>query len=309
MAKTSLKIGYLPIIDHLILGISKFKAEKYPVLFPHSDIEMVQKSAWNEVGNALMAGAIDMAFMLAPYAMDLYSAKKNIKLLLLSHRDGSVLVTNKKANITKLEDFKGKIVLIPYQASLHHVILHKVLSSAGLTLGLGKDVTTEPVAPGMIPAAIQFDEEGAIAGFIVADPFGTVVVSAGHGDVLKLSKEVVPDHPCCAIVARDEVIQNHPEAVQELIKSFVQSGSVVRQDIEKTIPVAMNFLNQPEPVVRAIMEDKNERFSTERLMPKLDELEEIQNYLIDTVTIPALSGKIEMDKFVDLRFAQAAGAK
>jgi hypothetical protein len=84
---------------------------------------------------------------------------------------------------------------------------------------------------------------------------------------------------------------------------------LVRQDIERIVPVAVNFLGQPEPVVRTILQDKNERFSTDKLMPTLDELNDMQNYLTDTVTKPAISGKIDMEQFVDLRFAQTAGAK
>lgn len=307
MAKTTLKVGFLPIIDHLILGLTKTKIDKK--LEDTPDIELVQKFGWNEVGNALMDGSIDIAFMLAPFAMDLYHAKKNIKLLLLSHRDGSIIVTNKKANISSLQDFKGKIVLIPYQASMHHVILHKLLQSEGLSIGIGKDVMTEVVAPGQIPMMIEYDQEGMIAGYIVAEPFGTVVVNQGHGEVLKLSKEITPDHLCCSVVARDEVIAKHPETVQALINSFVKSGMQVKTDKKWSIRVAMDFLNQPEDVVKAILEDTNERFSTDKLMPSLEELDAAQNYLVDTVDIPAISGKIDMEKFVDLSFAKAAGAK
>ncbi|MCL2398842.1 MAG: ABC transporter substrate-binding protein [Defluviitaleaceae bacterium] len=306
MAK-KLKVGYLPIIDHLILGITKNKIDNG--LEDTPDIELVEKFGWNEVGDALMEGSIDMAFMLAPYAMDLYHTKQNIKLLLLSHRDGSIIVTNKRANINNLQDFKGKTVLIPYQASMHHVIFHKLLQEAGLSLGIGKDVVTEVVAPGQIPMMIEYDQEGTIAGYIVAEPFGTVVVNGGHGDILKLSKDVTPAHPCCGVVVRDEVIAEHRDTVQALINSFVKSGLEVKSDKENTIKTAVSFMKQPEEVVRAILEDPSERFTADRLMPTLEELDAAQNYLIDTVSMPAISGKIDMSKFVDLSFAQAAGAK
>ena len=306
MAK-KLKVGYLPIIDHLILGITKNKIDNG--LEDTPDIELVEKFGWNEVGDALMEGSIDMAFMLAPYAMDLYHTKQNIKLLLLSHRDGSIIVTNKRANIKDLQDFKGKTVLIPYQASMHHVIFHKLLQSAGLTLGIDKDVVTEVVAPGQIPMMIEYDQEGTIAGYIVAEPFGTVVVNGGHGDILKLSKDVTPAHPCCGVVVRDEVIQENRDTVQALINSFVKSGLEVKSDRENTIKTAVSFMKQPEAVVRAILEDPSERFTADRLLPTLEELDAAQNYLIDTVSMPAISGKIDMSKFVDLSFAQAAGAK
>jgi len=307
MASTTLKVGYLPIIDHLILGMTKHKLDTKAEDF--ANIELFQMFGWNEVGDALMNGSIDIAFMLAPYAMDLYHTKPNIKLLLLSHRDGSVIVTNKRANISSLQDFKGKVVLIPYQASMHHVMLHKLLQSEGLSVGIGEDVMTEVVAPGQIPMMIEFDEAGMIAGYIVAEPFGTVVVNQGLGEVLKLSKEIVPSHACCAVVARDETIQNHPEAVAALIKSFVQSGQDVKGDMEGTIQTAVSFLNQPEEIVRSILTDPNERFTADKLLPTLEELDAAQNYLIDTVSLPALSGKIDMSKFVDLSFAQAAGAE
>ena len=103
-----MKIGYLPIIDHLVLGMAKDAKDKGANL---PTVELVQKFSWNEVGDALMNEEIDMAFMLAPYAIDLYTHKQNIKLLLLSHRDGSIIVTNKRANIKTLQDFKGKTVV------------------------------------------------------------------------------------------------------------------------------------------------------------------------------------------------------
>jgi NitT/TauT family transport system substrate-binding protein len=309
MGKTKLRIGYLPIVDHLILGITKQKFENQVEKNEFADIELVQKFGWNEVGDALIKGDIDVAFMLAPYAMDIYFAKKNIKLILLSHRDGSIIVTNKRANISSLKDFKNKTVLIPYQASMHHIIFHKLVQTEGLSLGIGKDVMTEVVAPGQIPMMIEYDAEGMIAGYIVAEPFGTMVVNAGFGNILKLSKDIMPSHPCCSIIARDEIVEKYPEAVQELVSSFVQSGLEVKTQLDQTIKTAMSFLNQKEDVVRTILEDPRDRVTTDKLLPALNELEDIQNYLIDTVTVPSLSGKIDVEKFVDLRFATAAGAK
>lgn len=308
MSKLKLRIGHLPIIDHLILGLTKNKVENNPDFLKHSEIETRQMFGWNEVGDSLINGEIDIAFMLAPYAMDLYHSNKNIKLVLLSHRDGSVIVTNKRANIETIEDFKNKTVLIPYQASVHHMIFHKLMRAHGLSVGIGKDITTEVVAPGQIPMMIEYDQEGCIAGYIVAEPFGTQVVNAGFGNVLKLSREIWNDHPCCSIVVRDEIIQNHPEALQELINSFVKSGFEVKQDLSNTIAVASGFLGQSEEVVRTILGSSEDRVSTDKLMPNLQELEEIQKYLMDEVSSPVLSGKIDVEKFVDLRFARAAGA-
>jgi NitT/TauT family transport system substrate-binding protein len=226
--------------------------------------------------------------------MDLYHAKKNLKLILLSHRDGSIIVTNKRANIETINDFKGKTVLIPYQASMHHIIFHKLLTSEG---------------PGQIPMMIEYDQEGIIAGYIVAEPFGTVVVNAGFGDILKLSKEIMPSHPCCAIIARDEMVEKHPEAVQEFITALVASGREVYGSLDETIETATEFLDQPKDVIQTILTGPERRVSMDKLMPKAEELSYIQDYLMDTVTTPSLSGKIDVEQFLDLRFAKNAGAE
>ncbi|MCL1884841.1 MAG: ABC transporter substrate-binding protein [Defluviitaleaceae bacterium] len=303
MAKANLRVGYLPIVDHLILGMAKEKQ------LEKTDLQLEKKFGWNEIGDSLKAGEIDVAFMLAPYAMDLFYSEKNVKLLLLSHRDGSVIVANKAANINSIADFKGKTILIPYQASMHNILLHKKLKEEGLSLGIGKDVTTEVTAPGQIPMMIEYDPDGFIAGYIVAEPFGTQVVNNGLGTVMNLSKEIMPNHPCCAVVVRDDVIKNNPESVQELISALVEAGKAVYTNIESTVKTAMDFLGQTEPVVRAILEDPNRRVSMDKLMPKADEFTFIQDYLLDTVTTPALSGKINVNDFLDLSFAKNAGAE
>ena len=298
-----LRVGYLPVVDHLILGMTKEKP------LTKVDVELHKKFGWNEMSDALKEGEIDVGFILAPLAMDLFYSEKNVKLLLLSHRDGSIIVANKAANVKTLADFKGKTVLIPFQSSMHHILLHKRFVEEGISVGIGKDVMTEVVAPGQIPMMIQYDADGMIAGYIVAEPFGTQVVNDGLGDVINLSKDIMADHPCCAVVARAEVVEKYPDAVQEFISSLVESGKNVYADLEGTIKTATTFLDQPEPVIRAILADSNRRVSYDALMPKAEEFEFMQNYLIDVVSLPAISGKIDIGAFLDLRFAEVAGAK
>jgi NitT/TauT family transport system substrate-binding protein len=172
-----LKIGHLRITDHLILGVTEARLRSGEDKLQSCTIKSIVMTGWNSIGEALDKSEIDIAFMLAPYAMEYYYANKNIKLILFSHKAGSIIVTNKRANITKYEDFKGKTILIPFHLSVHHIIIDKLLTEKGLTTGVEKDVVFEVVAPSQIPQAIEWDEEGEIGGYIVAEPFGTQVVN------------------------------------------------------------------------------------------------------------------------------------
>ena len=214
--KTSIKIGHLKITDHLILGITKLKHDQGAETFSHAALETQAMMGWNQVADALAGGAINAAFVLAPTAMDLYKAGVKIKLVLFTHKTGSVLITNKKAGIKSLDDFKDRVVIIPYQLSVHNMLLHKMLTEHGLKPGTGRDpnvdVKLEVMAPSQMPEAIQFDEEGEIAGFIVAEPFGSQAVLAGFGEEFALSKNLWPNHPCCVLVMKEELTEGNPEA-------------------------------------------------------------------------------------------------
>ena len=309
--KPALKIGYLKITDHLILGVTELKLKKGMETFEHCTLETVVKNGWNEVADALSVKSLDGAMILAPTAMDLYKSGVELSLLLLTHKSGSILVKSKNAHIEKIEDFAGKTVLIPYQLSVHNMLFHKLLSEKGLKPGRatekGVDVTLEVVAPFQMPEALEYDEDGEIGGFIVAEPFGSQVIAAGHGEEFYLSKDLWPNHPCCVFVMRNEVIEKHPEAIQEICTSFVKSGLAVDAQPEPAAVIGGDFLSQDKNVIQKVLTTPPDRILTGELMPRIEDLETIQKYMMDEMKI--MTSLIDLEKFMDLSFATKAGAK
>jgi len=305
--KPTIKIGHLKITDHLILGITKYKLLKEAETFQYSNIEAVPMTGWDYLGDALKEGNLDGAFILAPYAMELFHSGMKIKLLLITHKNGSVIISNKKLGIKKVEDFKGKTILIPFHLSVHMMLLDRLLRSKGLDTGVGKDVALEVIAPAQIPEVMSWDESGDIGGFIVAEPYGSQVVKDGYGEVFAYSKDLWKDHPCCVFVLKDDIINKYPDAVQELCNSLVKSGLLAAQKPDVVSKIGAAFLDQPAELVEKILTDPPDRVKTTELMPILDDFNTIQEYL--TKTKSAMSGKIDIEKFVNLTFAKNAGAK
>ncbi len=309
--KPVLKIGHLKITDHLILGVTDLKLKKGMETFEHCSLELVLKNGWNEVADALSVKSLDGALILAPTAMDLFKSGVGIKLLLLAHRSGSILVKNKKANIEKIEDFAGKTVLIPYQLSIHNMLFHKLLSEKGLkpgrTTDADIDVPLEVVAPFQMPEALQYDDDGEIGGFIVAEPIGSQVIASGLGEEFYLSKDLWPGHPCCVFVMRDEIIEKNPEAVQELTSSFVKSGLAIDAQPDPAAAIGAQFLSQDKEVIKKVLTEPVDRITAGELLPNLEDFDTIQKYMMDEMKI--MTSLIDLDKFVDTRFAVEAGAK
>ncbi|MCP4672493.1 MAG: ABC transporter substrate-binding protein [Desulfobacula sp.] len=309
--KPIIKIGYLKITDHLILGVTDLKLKKQKEVFEHGSLELVLKNGWNEVADALTSGSIDGAFILAPTAMDLYKSGVGIKLILFTHKAGSVLVKSKAANIEKIEDFAGKAVLIPYQLSVHNMLFHRLLTEKGLKPGTsnepGVDVTLEVMAPMMMNDAIKYDEEGEIAGLIVAEPIGSQAISSGLCEEFYLSKELWPNHPCCVFVVRDDVIAKNPNGIQELTNSLVKSGLSIDDQPKAAAAIGAAFLGQDQAVVEKVLTEPADRITTGELFPVIEDLVTIQDYMCDKMK--KMTNKIDLEKFVDTQFAKTAGAK
>jgi len=299
--KAKLRIGHLNITDHLILGITKDRLDKSIETFQYLNLETVPIMGWPELVNQLEKG-LDGAFILAPSAMDLYKSGLGIRLVLLGHKTGSIFIKRKGAGIEKITDFKGQTVIIPYQMSIHHMLIHQLLTEAGLTPG--KDVMFETLAPVQMPEALEYGEEDNLGGFIVAEPFGSISVKAGHGDVFSLSKDLWPHHPCCVFVVKDQIIEKYPDAVQELVNSLVNSGKLAEDKPDEAAQIGATFLKQDAGLIKGILTEPKDRIITNELMPVLEDFEKIQNYMTEKMGV--LKAKIDLEKFIDLRFAKAA---
>ncbi len=304
--KPNIKIGYLNITDHLILGVTERKILTKEEIFKYGSIETRPFVDWGTLSVAFSRGEINAAFMLAPLAMDHFRKKEDIRLILLGHKNGSVLITNKSANIKKINDFKGKDVLIPFHLSIHNMLLHKLLKDNNLEIGIGKDVELQTVAPSKIPTYMEIDEQGKIGGFLVAEPFGSNVIKAGLGDEFELSKNIWPDHPCCVLVVKTEIIRYFPNAVQELTNSLVKSGKFIKNNTKEAAKIGVFFLNQDINVVEKVLTSPADRITTDNLMPQVDDFHKIQDYITNEMGV--IYEKINLEKFIYTKFAEEAGA-
>jgi NitT/TauT family transport system substrate-binding protein len=304
--KPVLKVGHLPITDHLILGVTMENLASGAETFQSTSIEAKSYRGWNSLADDLRKGDLDAACILAPLAMEFFHAKVPIRLVLQTHKAGSTLIKNKRANIKTFNDFKGRSILIPHYLSVHHLLFDKLMRDQGLEVGAGKDIIFDVVAPADIPEILEWDEKGTVGGFIVAEPFGRQVVKAGYGEELAMSKDIWPNHPCCVLVVKDDVIANRPDAVQELVTSLVASGKFIMQQPAQAAKIGAKFLHQDEDVIFSVLADPKQRVSMNELFPMIADYEYIQEYM--TGKIEAMSAKIDLAKFVDTRFATVAGA-
>ncbi len=309
--KVMVRIAHIQITDHLILGVLKDLINKGELNPKYFELETQCLPGWNPVEKALEKGTVDAAFILAPIAMDLFNYGLPIKMILLAHKNGSISVRGKHGEyVEPLSDFyKGKSFYIPHKMSVHHMLAHLFFSKIGLASKMGGDATEvnfEVVAPIKMPEFLR--DNPASCGFMVAEPLGTKTISSGVGEMLFLSSELWAYHPCCVVAMRDNFIDEYRDAVYELTEMLVHAGKFIEQKPEIAAEIAVRFLDPNKqlglkvPILKNVLKEAK-GIKTGDLFPVVEDFEKMQQYMFHQMGIGAL---IDMDKFVDTRFAEAA---
>jgi chemotaxis signal transduction protein/ABC-type nitrate/sulfonate/bicarbonate transport system substrate-binding protein/DNA-binding response OmpR family regulator len=309
--KLLLNVAHIQITDHLGLGVLKNLIAANKVVPNHFDLQTRCMGGWNPVQQALESGEVDAAFVLAPIAMDLFGFGVPIKMVLLAHKNGSICVRKKTGSKMSLqESFRNKCFYIPHAMSIHHMLSHMFLREIGLNPGVqGKskvDVSFEVVPPIKMPEMLANNPDA--CGFTVAEPMGTKAIAAGFASQLFLTGELWENHPCCILAVRDEIINEHPDALQEFTSLLVQAGDFIRQRPESAAEIALNFLDPDNslglklPILRSVLTESR-GIRTSDLLPSPEDFERIQKYMVNEMGIGSM---IDVGKFVDTRFAEIA---
>lgn len=281
----SLKIGYLPIMDHLLITAKAlYNASFTPIKF----------SSWADLSEALRVKAIDGSFILTPLALKLKSQGLDIKALLATHRNGSALVLRKglikdSSDVLKL---KGLKIAIPSRFSSHYLLLAHLLEQAKLS---PKDIKLVDMPP---PEMVFSLIAKSIDGFIVAEPFGYIAQTKDIADVFCLSKDIINNHICCVLTFHNEVLASKKNEVLKSIKAFVKTANTVCNNSQEVANVAQRFLGQKPQLINNLLHD-NDRVVFKDL--RLQE-EDIKQAISDMNKYGIANIEISYKDFVDNSF-------
>lgn len=289
--KTTIKVGYMPIVDHLTL-IAHARSQ-----FNNVDLQPVKFSNWAEMSEAMRAGALEAMFALTPISLRLKQGGVPMKSVLLGHRNGSIITVRTGDDIKKLEDLKGKTIAIPTRFSTHYILLRKILADKGISLEQVKLVEMPP------PETVQALSIGKINAFIFAEPFGTQAEIQNVGRVLILTKDIWKDHICCNLSVREDIIKNSPDAVQELVNNLVDTGRFIEKNPKEAAALSTKYLGQKPEVIEYVLNTPKDRVTYDNLMPTLEDFKATQDYMLK---FGITNKEVDLNEYVDASFARKA---
>ncbi len=288
--KLTIKVGYLPITDHLLmLAVEQEK-------FPNVTLEPVKFSSWPEITEALKAGKIDGAFLLTPMGLTLRQKGIPVKVVLLGHRNGSVITVKNSGEINRIEDLKGKTIAIPSPFSTHNILLRKILTEKGIDPA--HDLKIIDMAPPEMVVALA---TGRIHGYIVAEPFGAQAEAQKVGKILTLSKDIWHDHICCVLNVQEKLLQQYPGEVQELVSGFLRTADFIEANPLLAAKGSVKILGQKAEIVERVLTTPADRLTFRNLVPAKADFVATQDYMIK---FGIAKEKVDISAYLDDRFAR-----
>ncbi len=253
--KTKLRVGFIPITCATPLIMAKplgFYA-KYGL-----DVELVKMPSWAALRDKAVAGELDAFHMLSPMPLSISlgtgSAQVPMKLASIENINGQAITLAKKfqGRINGPKDFKGLKLGVPFDFSMHNLLLRYYLAGAGVNPD--RDVQIQVIPPPDMVAKLTVGE---IDGFLGPDPTNQRAVYNEVGYIHMLSKEIWNNHPCCAFAAQAAFVKENPNTFRLINKAIIDAAHFAhdanhRADIAKTIAVK-EYLNQPEEVISAVL--------------------------------------------------------
>ncbi|WP_184527135.1 ABC transporter substrate-binding protein [Bacillus benzoevorans] len=258
LEKPELTIGFIPITcaTPIIMADPMGFYKKYGL-----NVTVKKYAGWADIRDAFIAGEIDAAHLLSPMtlalSMGIGSSAVPTRLAAIENINGqAITLANKhKGKVKDIKDLKGMTLGIPFEYSMHNLLLRYYLAEGGLNPDI--DVNIRVTRPADMVANLA---SGNIDGFLGPEPFNQRAVFQEFGFIFKLTKDLWTNHPCCAFGVKQDFIDKNPKTYNALLKSitdatYYSSDNTNREKIAKAISTKQ-YLNQPEEAVKQVLTGK-----------------------------------------------------
>ena len=286
----TLDVGFLPVTCHLTCPVTDFATKS-----TRTGTKFISQryTEFPTVIESLKARKIDATFILAPLAMVLREQKVPIHIVYLGHRDGSTVIVPKDSTYKNLRDLKGKRFARPSKYSNQYLVLTKLMEDEGMQ---PEEIDFIDMAPPEMPSALA---AGAIDAYFIGEPHAAKAELNGTGRVLYHAKDIWPRFISCVLVVRDELIEERPEVVRDLVRGIAESGEWAEQNRLQAAKVAAPYFRQDQKLLEYVLTQPPDRVSYRHLTPTDEDLQAIMKY---AVKAGILKGPLDVSDIVDRRF-------
>ncbi|WP_440946357.1 ABC transporter substrate-binding protein [Methanosarcina sp. T3] len=251
-AITELNFGYQPSTHQIAYMTAYEKGWWQEDLAPYG-IEKINEYQFPTGApemQAMMAGELDFAYVGAAPVITALSQGLDAKIVAPVQIQGSDLVLRPEYDYESPEDLKGlKIATFP-PGTIQDTLLRNWLEENGLDPE--KDVTILAMGPGDAVTAISAKQVDAV---FLPHPSPAIIESEGNGRSIVSSGEMTANHACCVLVASGEMIREHPDIVEQVVKTHIKATEYNQANVDEAAQIYSNKTSEDVEVVQKSLEE------------------------------------------------------
>ena len=149
-----------------------------------------------------------------------------VKVISAAQTEGSGIVVSSDSGIDDVSDLEGKKIATPGEASIQHMLLTYYLKENGMSINDLK------VSAMKVPSMNDALKTNQIDGMITFEPYVTIAEKNG-AKVLAGSQDILPDHPCCVVVASDKFLEAHPNETAKILEIHENATDFINENTDE----------------------------------------------------------------------------
>lgn len=243
---TTVKIGYLPS-DH---DSALFVADAQNLYGDKGiNVQTVQFNNGGDLMTAMAGGDVDVAYVGITPVLSSIEKGVPVKVVAGAQTEGSAIVVSEDSSITKVSDLAGKTIATPGEASIQYMLLVYALNKENL------DVKNFDVSAMKVSSMADALKTKQIDAMVTYEPYASLAVQSDYGKILENSSQIIPEHPCCVVVARDDFIDNHPDTLKTIVNIHNQATDFISSNPDEAAKLLPSDIVANETVEASVLNE------------------------------------------------------
>jgi len=205
-----------------------------------AEVQLVPSNT--EIIEAIQRGDMQVGATPVTTAIAAIAGGTKIKIVAMTGRGSDGLLVRADSGIESIQDLKRKKIAT-IRGSILDVPLRQALDQAGLD----PDRDVALVYFNKLGDMIQALKTGQVDASSNTEPFMTDSERQGWGKILFYYTAFWPDHPCCVVFARQELITQRPEVLRKVLRAHVRAVEYANVHRRETAEIIVEYLGAFDP--------------------------------------------------------------
>jgi len=207
---------------------------------------------------AMLAGDLDVAYVGAAPVLSAVSTGLDAKIVAAVNTQGSDLVLRTGLSYSGPQSLKGLKIATFQAGTIQDTVLRNWLKQNNIDPE--KDVEIIGMGPGDAVTAIT---AGKVDAVFLPHPSPSIIVANGKGTIVVQSGEMYPNHTCCVLVVSGKMIREHPEIVEQVVRTHIRASEYAGNNLNETAEIYAKKTGAKVEDVKASLQDWDGTFVTD----------------------------------------------